>query len=135
MYVQANLVTESDSFSFFTPTVRFLPACVCLSLYLSVCLSLSVIFARYMKNRCSRLDTEMFQHMSWKPFYLEVKRSRSRVTVTRYNNSAGVCFGTFVTAGFYLCIQLFSAYKKSFCCIFMSHPHKKALNIAVKIHL
>jgi len=50
--------------------------------------------------RITKLDTEMFHRESWKSIYFGVKRSK--VKVTRHKkNSAGVGFGTLVSAGFF----------------------------------
>jgi len=61
--------------------------------FTSVCLSIYVFSARYLKHWCSyrivKLDTEMFYDESWKPVYLESKGQRSRSWVTKKHCRSG----------------------------------------------
>jgi len=55
--------------------IRFLPLFICLSVFLHD-------ISKYNADGITKLHAEMFHDESWKPFILELKGRRSRVTKT-----------------------------------------------------
>ena len=49
--------------------------------------------------RLTKLDKEMFHHEFWKPIYLEVKRSKAKVT--RHKNIAGMDHDVLISASYF----------------------------------
>jgi len=69
---------------------------------LSVCMSVCLFSARFLKNRCSQNHQtyiKMFHHKPWKPIYFGVKRSNVKVTRHKKCQCGFIC--TLVSAGFF----------------------------------